>query len=77
MQEVRSVALNWTREEAILALAAYLEAGADVTGKYPDTESATAKELSATLRQLNAHSLESPDDSYRSKNSVRLKWGNF
>jgi hypothetical protein len=71
------MALDWTREESILALAVYFEYGSDVSGKIPDSESATAKELSDTLRKLSAYPSEKQPEGYRSKNSVRLKLANF
>jgi len=71
------MALDWTREELILALAVYFQAGADVTGKYPDSESTVARELSETLRRLSAHPKERQPDNYRTGSSVRRKLGNF
>jgi hypothetical protein len=71
------VALDWTREELILALAVYFEAGADVTGKYPDSESAVARELSDTLRRLSAYPKEKQPENYRTGSSVRRKLANF
>jgi hypothetical protein len=77
MREAGSVALEWTREEEILALAAYVEFRSHVSGKIPDTTHPVTKELSNTLRRLSAHPLEKQDASYRSVNSVRLKLANF
>jgi hypothetical protein len=71
------MALDWTREELILALALYFRAKADVSGKYPDSESATARELSETLRQLSAHPKEKQPENYRTGSSVRRKLANF
>jgi hypothetical protein len=71
------MALDWTREESILALAVYFRFGSDVSGKIPDTESAIAKELSDTLRTLSAYPPDKQPEGYRSKNSVRLKLANF
>ena len=71
------MALDWTREELILALALYFRSGADVTGKYPDSESAAARELSDTLRRLSAHPREEQPENYRSGGSVRRKLANF
>jgi hypothetical protein len=71
------MALDWTREELILALAVYFQAGADVTGKYPDSESVVARELSQTLRQLSAYPREKQPENYRTGSSVRRKLGNF
>jgi len=71
------MALDWTREEEILALAVYVEFGAHVSGKIPDTTHATARELSDALRRLSAHPPQKQNASYRSVNSVRLKLANF
>jgi hypothetical protein len=71
------VALDWTREELILALDLYFQSGADATGKYPDSESVTAQELSRTLRLLSAHPKEKQAENYRSGSAVRRKLGNF
>jgi hypothetical protein len=71
------VALDWTREEEILALAVYIEFGSHVNGKIPDTTHAATQELSDTLRRLSAHPAEKQNASYRSVNSVRLKLANF
>ena len=71
------MALDWTREELILALAVYFQAGADVTGKYPDSESVVARELSETLRRLSAYPKEGQPANYRTGSSVRRKLGNF
>jgi hypothetical protein len=69
--------LNWTREELILALALYFEVKADATGKYPDSESKEARELSETLGRLSAHPKEMQPANYRTGSSVRRKLGNF
>jgi hypothetical protein len=71
------MALQWTREESILALAVYFQAHSDVTGKVPDSESAVARELSDTLRRLSAYPPAEQPGNYRTKNSVRLKLANF
>jgi hypothetical protein len=71
------MALQWTREESILALALYFQAHSDVTGKVPDSESAMARELSDTLRRLSAYPAAEQPGNYRTKNSVRLKLANF
>ena len=67
------MALDWTREEEILALAVYIEFGSHVSGKIPDTTHAAARELSDTLRRLSAHPAQRQNASYRSVNSVRLR----
>jgi hypothetical protein len=71
------MALDWTREELILALAVYFETGADISGKYPDSESVVARELSTTLRRLSAYPTERQPQNYRTGSSVRRKLANF
>lgn len=71
------MALDWTREEEILALAVYIEFGSHVSGKIPDTTHAATKELSDTLQRLSAHPAEKQNASYRSVNAVRLKLENL
>jgi len=71
------MALQWTRDESILALAVYFRAESDASGKVPDSESAVARELSNTLRRLSAYPPDVQPGNYRSNNAVRLKLSNF
>jgi len=71
------MALDWTREELILALALYFKSDADKTGKYPDASSWAAKGLSDTLKRLSAYPPDQQPDNYRSGAAVRRKLGNF
>jgi hypothetical protein len=71
------MALDWTRQELILALELYFASGADVTGKYPDAPSREAQALSDTLKRLSAYPLEQRPENYRSGAAVRRKLGNF
>jgi hypothetical protein len=71
------MALDWTREELILALELYFASEADERGKYPDAPSEAAQELSSTLKQLSAYPLEQQPENYRSGAAVRRKLGNF
>jgi hypothetical protein len=71
------MALDWTRQELILALELYFASGADVTGKYPDAPSKEAQALSGTLKRLSAHPPEQQPANYRSGAAVRRKLANF
>jgi hypothetical protein len=71
------MALDWTREELILALCLYFDSGADNTGKYPDSTSPAAKELSDALRRLSAYPKEEQSANYRSGDAVRQKLRNL
>jgi len=71
------VALDWTREEDILAMDLYVRVGARSGGSVPGAGSKEIIELSEMLRKLSAYPPDRQDDKYRNPGGVYLKLMNL
>jgi hypothetical protein len=69
--------LDWTREEIILAMDLYVQAGGPDGGKIPAHDSEDVGRLSALLNKLGAYPLEVRGERYRNPNGVYLKLMNL
>jgi hypothetical protein len=74
---VATARLDWTREEVILAMDAFVRSGAYSGVPIPGKTSPLVQELSKLLQNLNAHAPELQGPSYRNVDSVYLKFTNF
>lgn len=75
--EPRQRRLDWTREEVILAMDLYVNAGALNGGPIPGKTSAPIVELSQQLKALSAHPAEHQGNKYRNPDGVYLKLTNL
>jgi hypothetical protein len=71
------VALNWTREEVVLALDLYVRSGAAGGGPVPTQASDGVQELSALLKRFSAYPAAEQGATYRSPDAVHLKLANL
>jgi hypothetical protein len=71
------VALNWTREEVVLALDLYVRSGAAGGGPVPTQASDAVQALSALLKRFSAYPKEEQGAKYRSPDAVHLKLANL
>lgn len=71
------VRLDWTREEAILAMDLYITVGAPEGRPIPGQHSAEIGQLSDLLKKLSAYPLVRQGEKYRNPNGVYLKLMNL
>jgi hypothetical protein len=71
------MALDWTREEDILAMDLYVRAGACNGGSIPGAGSREIIQLSEMLKKLSAYPPDRQEDKYRNPDGVYLKLMNL
>jgi len=71
------IRLDWTRDEAILAMDLYVSSGAFAGGGIPGNNSSSVTALSDTLKELSAYPLEQQGEKYRNPDGVYLKLTNL